>query len=90
MIQDQLVAEGTGSESEGILTYQAASRNPLFAIPGHPGKEKLVEEVLKKKVTADTSQTVDVVEELVSLHTLQGSTSIFFPVLIQYLVKMTH
>lgn len=77
MIQDQLVAEGTGSESEGILnTYQAASRNPLFTIPGHPGKEKLVEEVLKKNVAADTSQTVDVVE-LVSLHTLQGSTSSF-------------
>jgi hypothetical protein len=38
MIQDQLVAEGIGSESEGVLTYEAASRNPLFTIPGHPGK----------------------------------------------------
>jgi hypothetical protein len=71
MMQDQLVAEGIGSEEYLLTRLQAGIPYSLF----QDIQEKLVEEVLKKNVT-DTSQTVDVVE-LVSLHTLQDSTSSF-------------
>ena len=82
MIQDQLVAEGAGSESEGIPTYQVANRKPLFTLPGHPGIAgwRGTEEEGDWYISNGWCCWVSVV-------TYPSEFNIFFPVLIQYLVN---